>query len=185
MSQHRLFTGTQSSTCKFILLLPLPLPLTLQCNPIQLSPRSQFPPYVHRGDRIAFGDSYNYIQGTAGRQNYSFIGDYLPGNFSFSPETLLSDKIVANYSGTSAGGTELDRVPHKLRRACTRRLPAGNRVTHPPVAIKLKMAATKRAAAAAAVAALFESANYGTLPSPAQTTPSSSSRYTTPTRRPW
>ncbi|KAH7031518.1 uncharacterized protein B0I36DRAFT_409993 [Microdochium trichocladiopsis] len=53
---------------------------------------------------IAFGDSYTYIQGTAGRQNYSFIGDYLPGNFTFNPEKLLNDKIVANYSGTSAGG---------------------------------------------------------------------------------
>ncbi|KAJ1333189.1 outer membrane lipase/esterase [Microdochium nivale] len=53
---------------------------------------------------IAFGNSFTYIQGTAGRQNYSFIGDYLPGNFTFAPEKLLSNKIVADYTGTSAGG---------------------------------------------------------------------------------
>ena len=41
---------------------------------------------------IAFGDSYSYVLGTAGRQNYSFIGDY--NRFAFSPQKLLSDKIV-------------------------------------------------------------------------------------------
>jgi len=44
--------------------------------------------------RLAFGDSYTYVQGTAGRQNSTFIGDYF--NFSFSEEKLLSDKIVQN-----------------------------------------------------------------------------------------
>jgi hypothetical protein len=44
--------------------------------------------------RLAFGDSYTYVQGTAGRQNYSFIGD--AQNYSYSPQTLLSDEIVQN-----------------------------------------------------------------------------------------
>lgn len=54
--------------------------------------------------RIAFGDSYTFVHGTAGREAYSFIGDYLPSNFSFTPKELLTDKIVQNYNGTSAGG---------------------------------------------------------------------------------
>lgn len=45
-------------------------------------------------ERLAFGDSYTYVQGTAGRQNYSFIGD--AQDFSFAPEKLLSDEIVQN-----------------------------------------------------------------------------------------
>ncbi|KAF2149251.1 carbohydrate esterase family 16 protein [Myriangium duriaei CBS 260.36] len=51
---------------------------------------------------IAFGDSYTYVQGTNGRQNYSFIGDLQ--NFSFAPETLLSDRIVQNQTSTAEGG---------------------------------------------------------------------------------
>ncbi|TVY43418.1 Acetylesterase [Lachnellula subtilissima] len=63
---------------------------------------------------LAFGDSYTYVQGTSGRQNYSFIGDLQ--NYSFTPEKLLSDEIVQNQPqdtlligcrfqiGTSAGG---------------------------------------------------------------------------------
>jgi hypothetical protein len=44
--------------------------------------------------RLAFGDSYTYVQGTAGLQNYSFIGDLQ--NYSYSPQTLLTDEIVQN-----------------------------------------------------------------------------------------
>jgi len=51
---------------------------------------------------LAFGDSYTYVQGTAGVQNFSFIGD--AQNFSFTPEELLSNEIVQNQIGTSAGG---------------------------------------------------------------------------------
>ncbi|KAI9738255.1 MAG: hypothetical protein M1834_008753 [Cirrosporium novae-zelandiae] len=51
---------------------------------------------------VAFGDSYTYVQGTLGRQNYSFIGDAF--NFSYTPQQLSSDKIVQNQIGTSAGG---------------------------------------------------------------------------------
>ncbi|KAN0089871.1 carbohydrate esterase family 16 protein [Hyaloscypha variabilis] len=51
---------------------------------------------------LAFGDSYTYVQGTAGLQNYSFIGDLQ--NYSYSPQTLLTDEIVQNQIGTSAGG---------------------------------------------------------------------------------
>ena len=49
---------------------------------------------------LAFGDSYTYVQGTAGRTNFSFIGDQL--NLGFNAKTLLNDKIVIDH--TSAGG---------------------------------------------------------------------------------
>ncbi|EAU38257.1 conserved hypothetical protein [Aspergillus terreus NIH2624] len=51
---------------------------------------------------LAFGDSYTYIQGTHGHQNYSFIGDQL--NFAYDAHTLLSNKIVQNQTGTAEGG---------------------------------------------------------------------------------
>lgn len=54
--------------------------------------------------RIAFGDSYTYVQGTHGRQNFSFIGDYLAGNFSYTPTDLLTDQIVQDFTGTAEGG---------------------------------------------------------------------------------
>jgi hypothetical protein len=43
---------------------------------------------------LAFGDSYTYIQGTDGLQNYSFIGDLQ--NFTYTPQQLLTDEIVQN-----------------------------------------------------------------------------------------
>jgi len=43
---------------------------------------------------LAFGDSYTYVQGTDGLQNYSFIGDLQ--NYTFTPQQLLSDQIVQN-----------------------------------------------------------------------------------------
>ncbi|KAF9731377.1 hypothetical protein PMIN02_010524 [Paraphaeosphaeria minitans] len=51
---------------------------------------------------IAFGDSYTFIQGTAGHANYSFIGDALSP--SFTPSDLLADRIVQNLTGTAEGG---------------------------------------------------------------------------------
>ncbi|KAJ5320083.1 hypothetical protein N7508_000366 [Penicillium antarcticum] len=51
---------------------------------------------------IAFGDSYTYVQGTQGRQNFSFIGDQF--DFAYDTETLLSNKIVQNQTGTAEGG---------------------------------------------------------------------------------
>ncbi|GKZ27329.1 hypothetical protein AbraIFM66951_010888 [Aspergillus brasiliensis] len=51
---------------------------------------------------IAFGDSYTYVQGTDGLQNYSFIGDLQ--NFAYDPHTLLTDKIVQNQTATAEGG---------------------------------------------------------------------------------
>jgi phospholipase/lecithinase/hemolysin len=51
---------------------------------------------------IAFGDSYTYVQGTHGLQNYSFIGDLQ--NFSFNASALLSDRIVQNQTATAEGG---------------------------------------------------------------------------------
>ncbi|KAF7624238.1 lysophospholipase A [Aspergillus flavus] len=51
---------------------------------------------------LAFGDSYTYIQGTAGHQNYSFIGDQL--NLEYDAQTLLTNKIVQNQTATAEGG---------------------------------------------------------------------------------
>lgn len=45
-------------------------------------------------NRLAFGDSYTYVQGTYGLQNYSFIGDAF--NYSYTPSELLSNTIVQN-----------------------------------------------------------------------------------------
>ncbi|KAH7187977.1 hypothetical protein DER44DRAFT_852943 [Fusarium oxysporum] len=53
---------------------------------------------------IAFGDSYTFVQGTHGYPGSSFIGDYLPGQFAITPEELLSNQIVQNFSGTAEGG---------------------------------------------------------------------------------
>lgn len=44
------------------------------------------------------------MQGTYGYPNYSFIGDYLPGNLEFTPEELISNRIVQNFTGTAEGG---------------------------------------------------------------------------------
>ncbi|PKX98884.1 SGNH/GDSL hydrolase family protein [Aspergillus novofumigatus IBT 16806] len=51
---------------------------------------------------LAFGDSYTYVQGTHGHQNYSFIGDQL--NFAYDWKTLLTNKIVQNQTATAEGG---------------------------------------------------------------------------------
>jgi hypothetical protein len=39
-----------------------------------------------------------------GHPNYSFIGSYLPGELAFTPEDLLSDYVVQNFTGTAEGG---------------------------------------------------------------------------------
>ncbi|TVY91049.1 hypothetical protein LAWI1_G006244, partial [Lachnellula willkommii] len=72
---------------------------------VNASPSQQSKPYFNWDETnfiLAFGDSYTYVQGTSGLQNYSFIGDLQ--NYSFTPEKLLSDEIVQNQIGTSAGG---------------------------------------------------------------------------------
>ncbi|CAG8306829.1 unnamed protein product [Penicillium salamii] len=51
---------------------------------------------------LAFGDSYTYVQGTQGHQNFSFIGDQF--NLAFSRETLFNNKIVQNQTATAEGG---------------------------------------------------------------------------------
>lgn len=48
---------------------------------------------------FAFRDPYTYVQGTLGRQNYSFIGDLQ--NYGFTPAQLLSDEIFQK-SGKNA-----------------------------------------------------------------------------------
>jgi len=69
-------------------------------------PPTQRDDHLFRWDQtnffLAFGDSYTYVQGTAGLQNFSFIGDLQ--NFTFTPQQLLTNKIVQNQIGTSAGG---------------------------------------------------------------------------------
>lgn len=42
------------------------------------------------------------MQGTHGRQNFSFIGDYL--DLAYTPDALLSNKIVQDFTGTAEGG---------------------------------------------------------------------------------
>ncbi|KAJ7147031.1 hypothetical protein C8R43DRAFT_1129820 [Mycena crocata] len=49
----------------------------------------------------AFGDSYTFVQGTAGHANFSFIGDAL--NFSFTPKQLLDNQIIPK--NTSSEGS--------------------------------------------------------------------------------
>ncbi|VUC23975.1 unnamed protein product [Clonostachys rosea] len=39
-----------------------------------------------------------------GEIKHIFIGDYRPGNLAFTPEQLLSNKIIQNFRGTSAAG---------------------------------------------------------------------------------
>ncbi|KAK6066917.1 lysophospholipase a [Seiridium cupressi] len=51
---------------------------------------------------IAFGDSYTFIQGTAGVTNKSFIGSYT--DFSFTSTKLLNNQIVQSFTGTAEGG---------------------------------------------------------------------------------
>lgn len=57
---------------------------------------------------LAFGDSYTYVQGTVGLQNYSFIGDLQ--NYTYTPEQLLADEIVQNQVFISK--------PPRLLKAC-------------------------------------------------------------------
>ncbi|KAE8418721.1 hypothetical protein BDV36DRAFT_308434 [Aspergillus pseudocaelatus] len=52
--------------------------------------------------QLAFGDSYTYVQGTEGHQNYSFIGDQL--NLEYDAQTLLTNRIVHNQTATAEGG---------------------------------------------------------------------------------
>ncbi|EME45110.1 carbohydrate esterase family 16 protein [Dothistroma septosporum NZE10] len=51
---------------------------------------------------IAFGDSYTCVQGSHGRQKYSFIGDVQ--TLSYNVSTLLSNEIVHNQIATAEGG---------------------------------------------------------------------------------
>ncbi|KAF2087473.1 carbohydrate esterase family 16 protein [Saccharata proteae CBS 121410] len=68
---------------------------------------------------LAFGDSYTFVQGTQGLWNFSFISDAF--NYSYTPEQLLTDKIVKNT--TSSGGANwveyLTRCYEGLPRNCT------------------------------------------------------------------
>ncbi|CAG8976833.1 hypothetical protein HYALB_00009098 [Hymenoscyphus albidus] len=65
---------------------------------------------------------YTYVQGTHGRQNFSFIGDSF--DFSYTPNELLENEIVQNQLGTSAGGPNwveyltncFSRLPSKCKK---------------------------------------------------------------------
>ncbi|KAF2022877.1 hypothetical protein EK21DRAFT_82131 [Setomelanomma holmii] len=50
---------------------------------------------------IAFGDSYTFVQGILGHENYTYIGDNF--NFSFTPAQLFSDRIALNVTSTTQG----------------------------------------------------------------------------------
>ncbi|KAJ6559118.1 hypothetical protein DFH09DRAFT_519937 [Mycena vulgaris] len=77
--------------------------LTVLCSAggVAAKPR----PQVFSWDAIryvyAFGDSYTFVQGTAGHANFSFIGDAL--NTSFTPQQLLADEIIPR--NTSSEGS--------------------------------------------------------------------------------
>ncbi|KAH0287420.1 lysophospholipase A [Aureobasidium namibiae CBS 147.97] len=66
------------------------------------APSSSLDIWANTSNIIAFGDSYSYVLGTAGRQNYSFIGDY--NRFAFSAQKLLNNKIVQSQTSTAEGG---------------------------------------------------------------------------------
>ena len=80
------------------LLVPLPSLSSYYLSYIQCLNLEEHGIDIHHS--IAFGDSYTYVQGTHGHQNYSFIGDQL--NFSYDAQTLLSNKIVQNQVSTSS-----------------------------------------------------------------------------------
>jgi hypothetical protein len=50
--------------------------------------------YYWQAGRLAFGDSYTFVQGTEGNKDFSFLGDNL--NLSYTREKLYGDKIVKN-----------------------------------------------------------------------------------------
>ncbi|TBU52323.1 hypothetical protein BD310DRAFT_940487 [Dichomitus squalens] len=71
----------------------------------------------------AFGDSYTFVQGTQGYPTFSFIGNAF--NFSFTPEELVNNEIVANASSSGGSswlefltgcfeGKPSDCAPHQL-----------------------------------------------------------------------
>ncbi|KAF1973537.1 hypothetical protein BU23DRAFT_533148 [Bimuria novae-zelandiae CBS 107.79] len=89
------------------MLLPLLLPLALASltttSPAPLAPKTVHPfNWASTKHLIAFGDSYTFVQGTTGHPNYSFIGDNLAP--AFTPQQLLSNRIVQNLTGTAEGG---------------------------------------------------------------------------------
>ncbi|PCD21136.1 hypothetical protein AU210_016562 [Fusarium oxysporum f. sp. radicis-cucumerinum] len=87
-----------------MLVVLLFLALAQQCFSLSLpSSRSHFN-WESTKHLIAFGDSYTFVQGTHGQPGFSFIGSYLPGQFAITPEELLSNQIVQNFSGTAEGG---------------------------------------------------------------------------------
>lgn len=58
--------------------------------------------WKHTKSLIAFGDSYSFIQGLEGHQNYTFIGDNF--HLAFTPAELFADRIVQNLTSTASGG---------------------------------------------------------------------------------
>ncbi|KAJ5171352.1 Esterase SGNH hydrolase-type [Penicillium coprophilum] len=71
----------------------------VKANPLSRPPKFE---WSSTKALIAFGDSYTYVQGTHGHQNFSFIGDRF--NLAYDAETLLSNKIVQNQTATAEGG---------------------------------------------------------------------------------
>ncbi|PNS18677.1 Glucose-induced degradation protein 4 [Sphaceloma murrayae] len=58
--------------------------------------------WQHTNAVLAFGDSYTFVRGTYGRENYSFIADALRPEYT--PVQLENSYIIQNQTGTSAGG---------------------------------------------------------------------------------
>lgn len=84
-----LFLDFQSgSMFKFALVL-----VSIAATSIALSPAVRGD-WNNFDDIVAFGDSYTFVQGTAGYTNFSFIGG--AQNVSFSKQDLFNDQILFN-----------------------------------------------------------------------------------------
>ena len=75
--------------------------ISTSAHPPSYRPKSSFS-WADTKYLITFGDSYTYVQGTNGHQNYSFIGDAF--SLGFDAVDLLSDRIVQNQTATAEGG---------------------------------------------------------------------------------
>lgn len=51
---------------------------------------------------VAFGDSYSFVQGSAGLANKTFIGSYV--DYAYTASQLLNNKIIQNFTSTAEGG---------------------------------------------------------------------------------
>ncbi|KAI1867891.1 uncharacterized protein JN550_006698 [Neoarthrinium moseri] len=71
---------------------------------LRSTPRATEPAFVWNETKIAFGDSYSFIQGTAGLLGFTFIGSGRADQIAFTPEELLTNEILQSYTATAEGG---------------------------------------------------------------------------------